>query len=107
MNETKRQHWVPCFYLKYFATPETRETSEPQVWILSKDQGAPALANIKNVANQRYLYSPTTPDGTRSWDMENDLAQYETLMGLVWPLLVRRLSGDDVIQKRNELLAGC
>src|ERR1019366_2014530 len=83
-------------------TPETRETSEPQVWILSKDEGAPALANIKNVANQRYLYSPKTPDGTRPWNMENDLGECETVMGTVWPLLAADfvdLHGDQAVRK--------
>ena len=49
MNKTKRQHWVPCFYLRHFATPETKEAGEPQVWIPSKHEGAPALTNIRKL----------------------------------------------------------
>jgi hypothetical protein len=102
MNQTKHPHWVPCFYLKYFATPETRETSEPQVWILSKDEGGPSLVNIKKIAQQRYLYSPKTPDGTRSWEMENDLGKYETVMGTLWPMLATdfvELQDDEAVRK--------
>jgi hypothetical protein len=77
MNKPKRQHWVPCFYLRHFATAETKETSESQVWILSKHEGDPALTNIKKVANRRYLYSPRSKTLDRSWDIEEDLAEYE------------------------------
>lgn len=43
MTMPKQQHWVPRFYLRYFATPETAAGDEPQVWILSKDEGEPKL----------------------------------------------------------------
>lgn len=32
-SRSKHQHWVPQFYLRYFATPESRATKAPQVWI--------------------------------------------------------------------------
>jgi len=59
MTLPKQQHWVPRFYLRFFATPETAGGDEPQVWLLSKDEGGPVLTNIKKVATQRYLYSQT------------------------------------------------
>jgi len=34
----KQQHWVPRFYLSFFATPDTSLKEEPQVWLLGKDQ---------------------------------------------------------------------
>ena len=46
MSKPKRQHWVPRFYLRYFATPQTKETSEPGAWIFSKHGGAPALTRV-------------------------------------------------------------
>lgn len=102
MNKPRRQHWVPCFYLRYFATPETKETGEPQVWILSKHEGDPALTNIRKVANRRYLYSPLTKALDRSWETEEDLAEYESVMARVWPLLATDsvdLHGDQSIRK--------
>ena len=87
MNRKRRQHWVPRFYLKYFATSETRETTEPQVWILSKDEGDPLRVNTNKIANQRYLYSPRTRTLEASSSIEDDLAGYESVIGQVWPLL--------------------
>lgn len=49
MSKPKSQHWVPRFYLRYFATPETKETSEPRAWIFSKEEGPPALTSIRKV----------------------------------------------------------
>jgi hypothetical protein len=83
MTKPKQQHWVPRFYLKYFATPETRETAEPQVWILSKDEGDPALANVKKVATRRYLYSPRDSNGDRAWHLDEDFADYEAVVGTI------------------------
>lgn len=34
-SRSKHQHWVPQFYLCYFATPESHGTKTPQVWIFS------------------------------------------------------------------------
>lgn len=81
------QHWVPRFYLSYFATPETRETAEPQVWIFSKrdEDGEEKLTNVRNVCAKRYLYSPVQDDGERSWDLESRLNDVETLLAMRWP----------------------
>lgn len=87
MSKPKRQHWVPCFYLRHFATPETRASREPKVWVLSKHEGDPMLTSIRNVALQRYLYSPQDESGKRLWDMESKFADYESLMQRVWPQL--------------------
>lgn len=102
MGKPKRQHWVPCFYLRYFATPETRESRNPQVWALSKHEGGPLLTSIRNVAQQRYLYSPTDEAGNRQWDMETNLAEYEGVIRQVWPLLAEDfvdLHEDESIRK--------
>ena len=71
----KRQHWVPCFYLRYFATQETRMSRQPKVWVLSKHEGDPMLTSIRNVAHQRYLYSPRDEAGKRLWDLEGKFAE--------------------------------
>ena len=64
MTKPKNQHWVPRFYLRTFATPETRESSDPQVWIFSTQYGDPQLTNVKNIAAKRFLYSPKRPGGS-------------------------------------------
>lgn len=87
MGKPKRQHWVPQFYLRHFATPETRHSKEPKVWIFSKHVGDPSLTSIKNVAQRRYLYSPKDADGNRLWELEEKFADTESLLNWIWPVL--------------------
>lgn len=86
---SKHQHWVPQFYLRYFATPESRDSKTPQVWIFSKnpEDGDEKLTSVRNVCGKRYLYSPKQLDGTRSWALDDQLNDVETLLGRIWPIL--------------------
>lgn len=88
MNIPKNQHWVPQFYLRFFATQETRETNQPQVWIFSAnpEDGDETLTSIRNVCTKRYLYSPNT-SGARTWDLERKLGSIEGALAQVWPAL--------------------
>ncbi len=83
---TKHQHWVPQFYLRYFATPESRDTKTPQVWIFSKESkdGDESLTSVRNVCGKNYLYSPRQLNGSRSWALDDKLNDVETLLGLIW-----------------------
>lgn len=87
MGRPKNQHWVPRFYLRYFATAETRECSEPQVWIFSRHDGDPHFTNVKNVAARRYLYSPKGKTNSRDWRTEEKLSELESLLKQLWPPL--------------------
>ena len=96
MNQPVNQHWVPKFYLKYFATPETKTTKSPKVWIFSKDKkdGDPLLTNIRNICAKRYLYSPVGSDGQREWALEKSkLHDLETTLSTVWPSLANGYVG--------------
>ena len=86
MSKSKNQHWVPQFYLREFATPDTRETKQPKVWIFSRDakDGDEKLTWIRNVCAQRYLYSPKAADGERSWKVDDDLEGVEMLLAQFW-----------------------
>lgn len=86
MSKSKNQHWVPQFYLRAFATPDTRETKQPKVWIFSRDakDGDEKLTWIRNVCAQRYLYSPKAADGERSWNVDDDLEGVEMLLAQFW-----------------------
>lgn len=59
---------------------------KPQVWIFSKDaaDGDEDLTWIRNVCGKRYLYTPLKQDGSRNWELEDELAKLEATMGLVW-----------------------
>ena len=67
MGNPIKQHWVPQFYLRHFATPDTRTTQEPKVWVFSQDEtdGDERLANIKDVCARRYMYAPLDEAGSR------------------------------------------
>jgi hypothetical protein len=88
-DQSKHQHWVPQFYLRCFATSETRETQTPQVCIFFKREadGDERLTNVRNVCGKRYLYSPRQPDGKRNWVLDDKLNDVEALLGQVWPSL--------------------
>lgn len=89
MSKPINQHWVPQFYLKHFATPETITTKSPKVWILSKDKqdDDPSLPNIRNMCAKRYLYSPIGSDGLREWTLESKLGDLESVIATLWPSL--------------------
>jgi hypothetical protein len=88
-NRSKHQHWVPQFYLNYFATPETRDTNGEQVWIIDKasDSRESKLTSVRNVCGKRYLYSPKNVNGQRDWSLDEKLNGIESDLGLIWPSL--------------------
>jgi hypothetical protein len=88
-GSSKNQHWVPQFCLKYFATPATRGSERPQVWIFSKDDGDgdEVLTNVRNVCAKRYLYSPVDSDGSRNWELDERINGLESTLATAWPAL--------------------
>jgi len=80
---------VPQFYLRYFSTPESRDTKNPKVWIFSKDSadGDEVLTSVRNVCGKRYLYSPTQLNGERNWELDERIEGLESLLGPIWPAL--------------------
>lgn len=102
-SRSKHQHWVPQFYLRYFATPESRGTKAPQVWIFSKhdEDEHEKLTHVRNVCGKRYLYTPVDEDGQRKWDLDDRLGDVETLLAQVWPELAEGYVplDDDAIRK--------
>ncbi|WP_084512434.1 DUF4238 domain-containing protein [Geothrix fermentans] len=89
MNRPKNQHWVPQFYLRQFATPETRGEEEAQVWTFSRDEsdGEEVCTNVRNVCAKRFLYTPLDEYGERDWNFEEKLGDLESLLGQIWPAL--------------------
>lgn len=101
-SDPRRQHWVPCFYLRYFATPESRDTEDPLVWALSKYAGEPFLTSVRQIGAQCFIYSPKDGSGKRQWDMEAKLTGLEGAMNSIWPMLANAsvdLQGDEAIRK--------
>jgi len=90
-SNPKHQHWVPRFYLRWFATPETRDTDNPRAWVFSREAGNPHLMSIRKVAAQRFLYTPKGPGGIRRWWMEERLRDLESVLADVWHDLASEL----------------
>jgi len=109
-NRPKNQHWVPQFYLRYFATPDTRDTKLPKVWRLDalSETSDTALMAVENVCGKRYLYSPVDPEGNRDWSVESWLDRIETASGDFWPHLTTEmfdLSSPEMREGLSKLLA--
>jgi hypothetical protein len=92
-NRPKNQHWVPRFYLRHFATPETRAQDEAQIWMFSNQEryGDELLTNIGNVCTRRYLYSAIDDFGQRMWALEEMLAELESSLAPWWPVVTGEL----------------
>ena len=87
MGKAKKQHWVPKFYLREFATEDSIHSKNPQVWMFPRHEGDPKLVNVKDIASKRYLYSPQDDDGNRCWQTEDKLARLESTISQIWPAL--------------------
>lgn len=103
-NRATHQHWVPQFYMRYFATPESRDSKIPKVWIFSKhsNDGDEQLQSVRKVCGKRYLYTPVDVNGERNWELEERLGNIETLLGEIWPALAE----DYVSLKDNSVRKG-
>jgi hypothetical protein len=80
----KIQHWVPRFYLRHFATTESRDSDNPQIWVLPKDEREAFLTNISNVAASHYLYTPKIRDGGRDTTVDQRLTGLESFLAQFW-----------------------
>lgn len=106
----KNQHWVPRFYLKHFASEESKETGNPQVWFIdkSKDASGSELISTKKLCGKRYLYTPESLDGDRDWSLEDYLSELESEAAAYWDSLAHGeldLSEDRLRAKVAEFIA--
>jgi len=84
-NIPKRQHYVPKFYLKEFATDDTYgKKDKAQVHIYDLENAKKDIRNIKTIAYEKYLYSPQNEENSRSTYMEDKLAGLESLISKIW-----------------------
>ncbi len=79
----RNQHWVPQFYLRYFATPESRDTHHPKIWAFPVQEGEEFCTTTRNVAAQRDLYAFCAPKGDKK------LSDLEGMLGKFWPTLTQ------------------
>lgn len=81
----RKQHYVPRFYLKEFATDETHgKKDKAQIHIYDLKNEEKSIRNIKTIAHKQYLYSPTNEENARSSYMEDKLANFENTISKMW-----------------------
>ena len=84
MSSTKRQHYVPQFYLEKFV--EDAAANTPGFWVYDKAGGDPRWQTPVNTAIEGHLYSLDFPDGQPRDLLERQLAGIE---GIAKPILAR------------------
>jgi len=82
----KRQHHVPRFVLRRFASPLTGN-----IWNYDKQTGRVWLASIEDTACERHLYSITMDDGQHNTDIEDLISKIENIAA---PLYERIIAGE-------------
>lgn len=109
-NIPKKQHWVPKFYLKEFATPSSKGKKNPQVCVIDKsgNMQKPRAMSIRTLCSQQYLYTPIGEGGERDISLEQEFADMESDAADFWPDLAAGqygISNPDQKLKVSEFLA--
>lgn len=103
MSNPINQHWVPQFYLKHFAIPDSQYSKNPKIWVFSREKGEsdPFLVSVRKICAKRYLYSPTSEDGQRYFDLESKLQRMENILSATWPYIAENFVdlSDEPIRK--------
>ncbi len=96
-TEPKRQHYVPRFYLEYFAKVPDRK----QLHVLEVKTGQAFVTNVTNVAVEGRLYN--TPDGG---SVEKDLNEIEGATAPAWAHLNDCTGLSQLCETDRQLIAG-
>lgn len=75
--QPKRHHYVPQFYLEYFAREQPGK-STPGFFVYDKEGAEPRFQTAVNTAVEGYFYSLEQPDGSRDHSVEKMLADVES-----------------------------
>lgn len=84
MNSPVRQHWVPKTYLRGFATRETTDIENPQVWVYDLGSSMEFCSSINNIAVKKHLYTIGANQQEPLYVVEKTLSRIE---GYAKPLL--------------------
>jgi hypothetical protein len=77
MQQPKKQHYVPRFYLREFVDPDTPAGHEPYVWVFSKNGNLEERRAPKNVFWETDLYTFEVA-GAKQYDLEKFLSEIES-----------------------------
>lgn len=59
---TKKQHYVPQFLLRHFASGSRKN---PKIWVLDKNTKEARLQSVRDTAHENAFYEVSNPDGKR------------------------------------------
>lgn len=76
MSQPKQQHYIPQFYLKFFAS-RTVAKGESYIWMYERNEECKHLP-IKNVAKQNHIYSSKKLTGGYDTSIEQKLSKTES-----------------------------
>ena len=74
MTKPKKQHYVPQFLLRGFASGPRKN---PRIWVLDKRDQATRFHSVRNVAHENHFYEACTDDGTHI-ELEGLMAQADS-----------------------------
>jgi len=72
MSNPKRQHYVPSFYLDFFAS------GDGTFWVYDKEGDLPRKQTAINTAVESFFYSVDTPEGEKNNYIEEELSKIES-----------------------------
>lgn len=81
---SKRNHYIPRFFLSAFTPSETKEDF---LWILDKNKVEQRQDLVKNIAYEKNLYTLDIPE-TKPDELESGFGQFEGLAANVFKELV-------------------
>jgi hypothetical protein len=85
MSKARNQHWLPQFYLRYFAVPGYRRKKNAKIWLADIETDAVSEEKIQEVASAEFLYSHLRPDGSRSHEVDDKLGELESTVSQLYP----------------------
>ncbi len=93
----KRNHYVPQFYLKYFADP----ANEGVVWVYDKENGEVRPQNPINTGVEKHLYTIKNETGEMDDSLEKWFAGLE---GATKPILDRWIQSKEAVSEEEKPL---
>jgi Protein of unknown function (DUF4238) len=73
----KRHHWVPECYLRAWWDPASPVGEKPHVWVIERQTREGKPLSIDSVFVKTHLYTLTTPDGEKDFELERTLSRVE------------------------------
>jgi hypothetical protein len=85
MSKARNQHWLPQFYLRYFAVSGYRRTKNAKIWLADFETNTAEEKKVAEVAAAEFLYSHVRSDGSRSYEVEDRLGKLESIVSNLYP----------------------